>query len=164
MSRVIIVGQGASGKNYLANKYKERGFKLAISYTSRPKRSNETDGIDYFFISKEEFIKRIFDNFWYEYTEFEVEVNGIKEVWYYGKSHNEFMNSDIIIMDTKGIKQLKPEDRENSLIIFVNAPEHIRRKRLEKRQDADTVEGRLQRDREDFDDFKDYDVMIKNKF
>ena len=57
---LIILGPSAVGKDTMINrlkaKYPENFYKLP-SYTTRQKRNGEIDGIDYFFITREEFIK-----------------------------------------------------------------------------------------------------------
>ena len=40
-SKIILVGRGGSGKDFMRKKLEERGFKYCVSYTSRPKRENE---------------------------------------------------------------------------------------------------------------------------
>lgn len=50
--RIILVGKVASEKNFARKLLIERNFKYAISYTIRPPRNEEINGIDYFFLSK----------------------------------------------------------------------------------------------------------------
>ena len=45
---------------------------------------------------------------------------------------------------------------------FIDIPKDIRKSRLLNRNDADSVDRRLQTDSEDFNDFKDYDIRITN--
>ena len=57
---LMILGPTAVGKNTLINKLKTKFPKVIYklpSYTTRPKRSGEIDGVDYSFITKEEFLK-----------------------------------------------------------------------------------------------------------
>lgn len=52
---ICIVGPSGSGKTTLANiASKELNIPTLCSYTTRPKRENEINGIDHFFVSKEE--------------------------------------------------------------------------------------------------------------
>ena len=72
---IVLIGESASGKSTIEKELVKRGFNKIISYTTRPIRKDETDGIDYHYISKEEFLinsKWIF----VEYT--------IYNSWYYG--------------------------------------------------------------------------------
>ncbi len=68
---IVITGPSGVGKTTLIkkllNKYKDRII-FSVSYTSREPRRNEINGLDYFFISKEEFEKRIKDNKFLEHA------------------------------------------------------------------------------------------------
>lgn len=58
---ILISGPSGSGKTTL-RKMIEKKFpeiEFSVSYTSRPRRKDEIDGKDYFFVSKEEFEKMI---------------------------------------------------------------------------------------------------------
>jgi dephospho-CoA kinase len=65
-------------------------------------------------------------------------------------------------MTPSGIAKLKPEDRKESLIIFIDIDEAILRERLTGRNDADKAERRIDADREDFKTFSDFDHIIEN--
>lgn len=150
---MILCGPGGSGKDFFRKKLESRGYKYCVSYTSRPPRVGEKEGYDYKF-TNEEFFKDNKSEF-YETAHF--------NSWWYGTTKNDFYSADLFIMTPSGIKQLKPEDRENSFIIYLNPPEDTRKERLAARNDADTVERRLEADHKDFFDFKDYDIMITNE-
>lgn len=159
--RIILVGKGGSGKDYLRKMLEKKGFKYCVSHTTRPMRSNEVDGKDYFFV-KEEDLKNYnlppesfnFNEYFYEWTKF----NG----WFYGTAKSEFFSSNLLIMTPSGISKLKKKDREESFVIFLDIEESVRRKRLQTRSDADKVERRIKADEDDFVDFIDFDLSIKN--
>jgi len=68
----VVSGPSGSGKTTLARKVcEELGNKayFSISTTTRPKRDGEKDGVDYFFVSKEEFLKDIKDGYFLEWAE-----------------------------------------------------------------------------------------------
>ena len=57
---LILVGHSASGKTEIANELKrDYDMKKIITYTTRPIRVNEVNGIDYHFVTEEEFLKLI---------------------------------------------------------------------------------------------------------
>jgi len=153
--RTILVGKAGSGKDFLRKKFEGRGFKYAISYTTRPPREGEVHGKDYYFISEDEAKVLIESGFFYEYVIF----NG----WIYGTSLTQFYGDDLFIMTPKGISRIKEEDRENSFIIYLDIPTNVRIKRLGKREmPGDSLRRRIEADEIDFDDFIDYDLRITN--
>ena len=149
--KVIIVGKGGSGKDYLRKILEEVGYTYCKSYTTRPIRGGEENGKDYIFIEEKDIPK---EEDLYESVYF----NG----WFYGTPKKEFEKSNLFIMTPKGISSLKEEDRKKSIIIYVNADEDTRRLRMSERKDADDVERRIEADEEDFKDFDDFDVTINN--
>lgn len=154
--RVIIAGKGASGKDHLRKMMVEDGFNYCVSHTTRPMRSDEEEGIDYYFVKEEEAYMMILEDLFLEHTNF----NG----WIYGTSKDEFHKSNLFIMTPSGISQLSKEDREESIIVYVNVTESIRRERMSKRRDADDVVRRIKADEIDFENFNDYDHVIADPF
>ena len=152
--RIIVTGCGASGKDYARKLFEKRNFTYGVSYTTRPPRKGEKEGIDYFFLSEEKFDEMIKNDEFYEYVEF--------NEWKYGTSNQQFYTNDIFLMTPHGISKLKREDRANSFIIFFDIDEDIRRQRLEERKDADDADRRIKADKKDFRGFKNYDLRITN--
>jgi len=50
--RTVLVGKAASGKDHFRKVLENKGFKYAVSYTTRPPRTGEVEGKDYFFSRK----------------------------------------------------------------------------------------------------------------
>jgi guanylate kinase len=152
-SRIILCGKAASGKDHLRKILEGRGFKYAVSFTTRPPRNGEVDGKDYFFIEESEFKDLIEQNFFYEHVAF----NG----WLYGTSKEQWYDTDdIFIMTPSGINKIKTSDRKHSFIIYIDVPMDIRRERLMMRNDADLVDRRIIADESDFEGFNDFDIRI----
>jgi guanylate kinase len=151
-SKIILVGKGGSGKDFLRKKFESRGFKYCVSYTSRPKRINEKDGVDYKFVSEDFFNNNV--HRFYEIADF----NG----WKYGRTIEDFEKSSLLIMTPSGIKKIKTEHRKKCLIIFLDVDKDILIERLMERKDADDAERRLIADDLDFVNFTDYDIRVTN--
>ena len=153
-SRIVLAGKAASGKDYLRRKLASKGFVYGISYTSRPPRPNEADGIDYHFVSRERFEELISEGFFYEHVEF----NG----WLYGTAKYQWNGGcDVFIMTPHGISKIDPRDRERTFVIYVDIPIEVRRARLAQRNDSnDQTERRIAADESDFEGFTDFDVRI----
>lgn len=150
--RLIIVGKGGSGKDHLRKILSQRGFRYCVSHTTRPIREGEENGKDYWFVDGNS-LPSMADEF-YEAVYF--------NNWFYGTSVDEFRKSNLLIMTPSGVSKLRPEDREESLIIYLNIDEGIRKKRLEERRDADDVKRRLEADFYDFVNFRDFDYEISD--
>ena len=76
----VISGSSGVGKGTVLKGFLERNqeFNITTSYTTREKRSEEIEGINYFFISKEEFIKSIKNGEFLEWAEFSDNFYGTK--------------------------------------------------------------------------------------
>lgn len=152
-SKIILVGRGGSGKDFMRKKFEQRGFKYCVSYTSRPRRESEKEGKDYYFRDESFFNNNVHK--FYEIDDF----NG----WKYGRTIEDFEKSSLLIMTPRGVANIKPEHRKKCFIVFIDPDREILRKRLTERKDADSAERRLEADDKDFMDFKDYDIRIKNE-
>lgn len=152
--KIIIVGKGGSGKDFLKSKFIERGFTKSISCTTRPRRTNEIADVDYNFIPKANFELMIQKDMFQEWDIF----NG----WYYGTTRKVWDESQIFIKTPRGVEKISKEDRVNCFIIYLDIGINIRTKRLSERQDADDVVRRVNADAIDFENFTDYDLRITN--
>ena len=154
--RIILVGKAASGKDYIRKKFEAQGFKYAVSYTTRPPRPDEIDCQDYLFIKQPDAQDMIDKCEFYEWVVF----NG----WIYGTTKKQFYNDDIFIMTPAGLNQLSEDDRKTSTVIYLDIDEEVRKQRLlERKMPGDSVERRLEADREDFKNFKNYNIKITNQ-
>jgi len=153
--KIILVGKGAAGKDYLKNRLAGKGFIASVSCTTRPPRPNEVEGVDYFFIDRDSFMSIVDSGEMLEWMEF----NG----WLYGMTKEEFEKSDIMIMSKDGLSMLPKKYRDQCIVIYLDISRLCRVSRLANRNDKnDTVWRRLETDEEQFKNFKDYDIRIKN--
>jgi len=120
-SLIVISGPSGVGKdtvcNLLLNRNKD--IYLSVSMTSREKRPGEIDGKDYYFKTKEEFLKNIEKDNFLEYA--------IVHDEYYGTPKNEVMNKlekgiDVILLiDIQGALKIK-EKYNKGIFIFIMPP------------------------------------------
>jgi guanylate kinase len=151
--RLILVGKAASGKDHARRLSQKFGLSYAVSYTTRPPREGEINGVDYIFTSKASFKKMIDANLMYEYVIF--------NDWHYGTTVKQMESDTLFIMTPKGLSHLSPLDREESHVIYFDIPENIRRERMEKRiGNADSVDRRIEADEIDFENFTNFDDAI----
>lgn len=151
--RIILIGKAGSGKDYFRDFLKDRE-ELDVSYTTRPPREGELKGYTYHFLDKNTFLAMKENDGFLEAVQF----NG----WYYGTSKHNWDTKTVFIMTPSGTKCIPKEDRANCIFVYFDIPEDIRRERLSKRSDADSVDRRIAADEEDFKDFRDYDIRVTN--
>jgi len=132
---IVISGPSGAGKDTVCNKVIEemKDTKISISMTSRESRGKEQDGVEYYFVSKEEFEERIKND---EFLEYAVVHNN----QYYGTPKGKIEEdlskgkNVILVIDIQGalkIKEIVPE----ALFIFIMPPSMEELKdRLIKRQ------------------------------
>ena len=119
---IIISGTTCAGKGTVIKKLLEddNNLNLSISYTSREMRKGEIEGIDYYFISREEFERKIDNDEFLEYAK-------VRYGEYFGTPKKEVIEKlesgkDIILeIDVQGAKIIK-EKYPETLLIFIMAP------------------------------------------
>lgn len=133
---IILVGASASGKTEVA---KMLGtlfqMKKVITHTTRPLRDGEQDGVDYYFVSREEFLALAKMNFFVETTEY----NGN----YYGTSHKELADNKVLILDPNGLRSFTKLHDARIVSFFMHATRETRRIRMIKR--GDKIEEAIKR-------------------
>ena len=153
---LILVGHSASGKTEIANVLKnDYEMKKIITYTTRPKRVNEVDDVDYHFVSEEKFLELKEKDFFVETTCF----NG----YYYGSSKEDVKDDSVVVLDPVGLQNFKNSKLDNIYAIFLNCEESIRLNRMLKRGDDPKIaKERLLHDREkfSFDNIRNIDEII----
>ncbi len=136
---IVITGKSSSGKdslqNYLVSNY---DFVNLVSHTTRPPRPNESNGCDYYFINKEDFINMNNKNLFIETREYKVNTENGNDIWYYGLSKSELdittILNKIVILDLKGMKELAEYiGRENLFVVYLDCDSDIRIDRMIKR-------------------------------
>jgi len=93
------VGESASGKSTTEKVLcRDYGYKRIVSYTTRPQRFNEADGVDYYFITDEEF-KRLLD------ADFFAEQSTYRGC-HYGISKEDCTSGKVVVTNPHGLEQL----------------------------------------------------------
>lgn len=142
---IIISGTTCAGKGTVIKKLlsQHNDLLLSVSYTSRPKRDYEIDGIDYYFVTAEEFKPKIDNGDFLEYAQ--VQNND-----YYGTPKKEVSEQlasgkDVILeIDVEGAKQIKKLFPE-TILIFIMAPSMTEVKRRIISRGSDTKEQIINR-------------------
>jgi guanylate kinase len=152
--KLLICGHSGSGKDFLLRQLKEKGLKASIKVTTRPKRKNEIEGVNYYFKTLNQFESLdllVSQDFF----------NDKGELWKYGILKEDFNNSQAFILTPGEVRQLTPEVRKNCFVVFLDIERSIRESRISNRQDQnDSIKRRLDADEIDFKNFTDYDLKI----
>lgn len=105
---VVLIGESASGKTTLANKFIEKypEYNKIVTYTTRPKRADEIDGVDYHFISDEKFDELVEQGYFVEHAKY--------RDWSYGTAKSDCVNKRkaIVVLTPSGLRNLKKIDNE----------------------------------------------------
>ena len=165
-SILVVSGPSGSGKTSLCKAMcaKNDDFYFSISTTTRPKRSDEKDGADYFFVTKEEFLSGIENNNFIEWAE----VHGN----FYGTSKTQISNQleknktvvvDIDVQGHSNIRKLFP-GITSSVFVTTNGL-NILRHRLEKRgtDKKEIIEQRIINAYTEMTYMKEYDYILINQ-
>lgn len=162
---VILVGKSASGKNVIQEELiKDGNYKRVVTYTTRPRRPNEQDGVAYHFISTGEYLKKKLEGFFVETTHYDTANMGRV---YYGTS-NECFNDDngVLIMNPDGLKAIKNIPNLKYTSFYIKCDKKTLKKRLKKRGDnPKEAKRRLKADKKDFkhiEDWCDYTIMNRD--
>lgn len=147
---VVILGKSCAGKNAVVDKLvKEHNFKAVVPYTTRPPRESEIQGITYHHISEDEFLRKVNDDFFAEWSKYETKSG----CWYYGSSkecyEEQSENSVIILNPTAHRKLLSIGYDLKSIYIYANN-DTIRKRMTQRKDDQDESERRFFADAKDF--------------
>ena len=162
---LILSSPSGVGKTTLTKKIQQKyqNFKISVSHTTRSPRDNEVDGVDYYFVSKDEFTQLINNKSFYEYAK--IFEN------YYGTSKSTvdklIQSKDILFdIDWQGTKQLSKFDNLKLVKVFLITGNKVElRNRLIKRNQnsPQEIEKRLNSYNEDIKHWNDYDYIVINK-
>lgn len=154
---ICIIGESGCGKStverILSDTY---GFNRIVSYTSRPQRGLEIDGVDYRFVSEEDFIELKNGGFFAETGEY--------RKWYYGTPKNQCTDDKVCVVTPSGLRQLKnnPELNIVSFYIQINRRDRLI-KLLQRDSDIEECYRRSLSDCGQFDAVdKEVDYVINN--
>jgi len=163
---LILSSPSGAGKTTLAKKITDLDptFKLSISCTTRKPRKNEVDGVDYKFLSVEEFNKFQSKNLFLE----QAQVFGN----YYGTLKSEIQEYQklglnlILDIDWQGTEQIVQSSIKNLVTVFILPPSIIElENRLNKREqnNMQEISKRMYFAKKEISHWKDYKYVLINK-
>ncbi|MDD4198804.1 MAG: guanylate kinase [Paludibacter sp.] len=163
---IIFSAPSGSGKSTIVNHLLKIGFEIefSISATSRPPRGNEQDGVEYYFLSPDEFRRRIAANEFIEYEE-------VYKDTYYGTLRSEVerigkKGKNIVFdVDVVGGLNIKKQYGKRALLVFIAPPsiEELRERLINRGTDSsEMIELRIAKAAYELSFAPHFDVTIVN--
>lgn len=164
---IVISSPSGAGKTSICKELLRLDDKIrpSISVTTRKPRNNETDGIDYIFITEKDFNKKISNGSFLEYA------NVFNNKYGTLASSTEKLlsnNCDVLFdIDWQGTQQLS-QNNNNILTIFILPPDKAEiERRLKKRETenseiVDIVSERMSKFEDELSHWKEYDYVVTN--
>ena len=162
---LVLSSPSGAGKTTLTKKIQQKyqNFKISVSHTTRKPRSDEVEGIDYFFINHDEFIKKINNGDFFEHAK--IFDN------FYGTSRDSVNvllknNNDILFdIDWQGTQQLSKFKELELIKIFLLPPnkKELKNRLIQRNQDnIEIISKRLEAYDNDIHHWSDYDHVLIN--
>jgi guanylate kinase len=162
---IVISGPSGVGKGTVRKAlFEMEGHDLvySISMTTRPPREGEVDGVDYYFVSKEEFEQRIKDDKFLEYAKF---VGN-----YYGTPKDKVeeqmaLGKEVVLeIEVQGASQVREKARDGVFIFIAPPNKEALYRRLLRRgtEGAKTIQKRMDKADREFPLAHKYDYIVVN--
>ncbi len=163
-SLIVVAGPSGAGKSSIVQRALNRidRLKFSVSFTTRNPRSNERNGVDYFFVSREEFLAHRDRDEFLEYAE----VHG----HLYGTSQSQITSSaqdgtDVILdVDVQGADQIRRRMPE-AITVFILPPsrEAVEERLIARNLNApEDIERRMANASAEVQMYKDFKYVIVN--
>lgn len=148
---LVLIGKSGSGKSTVAKLLeKEYGLRRIVTFTTRPIREGERDGVDYRFVNKKTFDVFKKAGFFAETADYKTE----KGIWSYGSAkldYEEEAGPGVIVLTPAGVKAIKKAGVK-CVCIYLRAKDETLMIRLANR--GDDIAEMLRRLRHDDEDFE----------
>ena len=163
---IILSSPSGAGKTTLVKKLStEKKYKISVSHTTREPRINEVNGVDYFFVSKEDFNKMIKDNAFLEYAEVFENLYGSTKDQVFQDLENGY--NVLFDIDWQGTEQIKNQTLNYKLVTFFILPpsREVLHQRLISRGESNEkiIKMRMEQFDKDILHWKDYDFVVVNE-
>lgn len=151
---IAICGEAGSGKDTILHLLRQYDIHEIVSCTTRPMREGEQDGVNYHFLTNEEFAQKIMNGDMLEATVF--------NTWGYGTSKSELDPDkwNVGVFNPEGIENLLESKELDIKIFYIYTPDKLRVIRQLTREDDPDVKEIIRRFSTDNSDFQ----FLENRF
>jgi guanylate kinase len=162
---IVISGPSGVGKDTVMQRMQERGlpFHFVVTATTRPKRPNEINGKDYFFVTKEEFARMIDEDELIEHAIVYGDYKGIpKQQVRKALDTGKDVMMRVDVQGAEAVRKLAPE----ALMIFITTEseaELVQRLETRKTETADSLAIRIATARKELKRVEAFDYVIVNR-
>ena len=166
---IVISSPSGAGKTSVCKKILEDddGIQISISATTRRPRKNEVDGIDYNFISRDDFNQKIINNHFLEYAEvFDNLYGSLKE----DVEEITKLKKDVLFdIDWQGTQQLYQSKPSNLVSIFILPPSkaeienRLRQRKVDSGDDESIINQRMLKFKNEISHWVEYDYVVINE-
>ena len=162
---LVLSSPSGAGKTTLSKKIQQSdsSFEISVSHTTRNPRVNEVDGVDYHFVTKEEFKKLMNQGLFYEHAEIFGNFYGTSK-----SAINKITNNNhnvLFDIDWQGSQQLSKFKELNLIKVFILPPskEELEKRLIARNQDdKEAIKRRMLAYTKDIAHKKDYDYVLIN--
>ena len=155
---IIFSGPSGVGKSTIINELiNHKDLYFSVSHTTREKRHNEENGVDYFFINEDEFNNLINNDFFIEYEKYGTD--------FYGTGMDQLSTSNpITVLDVEVNGATKLLNENKSFIgIFIDIENEELIERLKERgHDEEFINKRMNLANEQRSKINEFDFIVKN--
>ena len=165
---IVVSSPSGAGKTSVCKKILDQdlSIKISISATTRKARQNETDGIDYHFISKDDFNTKIKNNEFIEYAEvFNNLYGSLKD----DVDNLKKLNKDVLFdIDWQGTQQLYQSQPNNLVSIFILPPSkneienRLKQRQFDSGDDQSVIDQRMSKFKDEISHWVEYDYVVFN--
>ena len=162
---IVVTGTSGAGKGTLERAVLPRvpDLELAVSATTRPRRQGEQEGREYYFVTNDEFQRRLDAGEFLEHVDFEWGQR-VGTLWSEIGRIRAAGKAPLLDLETEGALAVKREI-DDSVTIFVKAPsfaELERRLRARATETGGEIEKRLERAKHQLEEEDEFDYVIVN--
>ncbi len=161
----VISGPAGSGKGTVMDilKKKEDEYSLSVSLTSRPMLKNEAEGVNYYYVTREQFKEKIASGEVLEYTEYCGNYYGTPKAP--ALSVIESGKHLLLEIEVDGAMQIKKAYPDAILVMIIPPSAKVQEERLRKRgrDSEESIQKRLKRTREELEFADKYNFVLLNR-